>query len=203
MINLSYVFDQNSCSLEISGIPDVSNGDSEKTIGILTSWKLRIIGSPLLEGEKKHLENLMQVILKYSRSYISGIRTTIKSNLNIVTLSPHGVNHKLSLNSTREDVKPLDIILDDSELSDLTRCLDLLRYDNRFNLNWNISLEKPYSKRFILSNQNNSRINLNLFYSIIIFISSCVILLIVPIDSKFEIKDSSSSSISLSNEIKY
>ena len=74
MINLSYRFDQNSSSLELDGMPDVSNGDSENTIGILSSWTLKIIGSPTLEGEKDHLENLMQVILQYSRSYISGIR---------------------------------------------------------------------------------------------------------------------------------
>ena len=79
MINLSYRFDQNSSSLELDGMPDVSNGDSENTIGILSSWSLKIIGSPTLEGEKDHLENLMQVILQYSRSYISGIRKTFIS----------------------------------------------------------------------------------------------------------------------------
>ena len=51
MINLSYRFDQNSSSLELDGMPDVSNGDSENTIGILSSWTLKIIGSPTLEGE--------------------------------------------------------------------------------------------------------------------------------------------------------
>ena len=44
MINLSYRFVQNSSSLELDGIPDVSNGDSENTIGILSSWTLKIIG---------------------------------------------------------------------------------------------------------------------------------------------------------------
>ena len=96
MINLSYKFEQNSSSLEIAGIPDVSNGDSENTIGILTSWTLKIIGSPILEGEKVHLDNLMQVILQYSRSYISGIRKTFISNQNIVTISPFGISHTIS-----------------------------------------------------------------------------------------------------------
>ena len=99
MINLSYRFDQNSSSLELAGMPDVSNGDSEDTIGILSSWSLKIIGYPLLEGEKEHLEYLMQVILQYSRSYISGIRKTFTSNKNIVTISPDGIYHKLLLNS--------------------------------------------------------------------------------------------------------
>ena len=82
-------------------MPDVSNGDSENTIGILSSWTLKIIGSPTLEGEKDHLENLMQVILQYSRSYISGIRKTFISQKGIVTISPFGSSHKLLLNSTK------------------------------------------------------------------------------------------------------
>ena len=189
MINLSYRFDQNSSSLELSGMPDVSNGDSENIIGILSAWRLKIIGSPLLEGEKEHLENLMEVILQYSRSYISGIRKTFVSNKNIVKITPFGFNHKLLLNSTKKGVKPLEIILDDSELADLTRCLDLLRYDSRFNLRWSIVLDKPYTKRYIGKHINKSNRNLNLFYSLIIFISSSFLLLLIPINEKFEFKD--------------
>ena len=113
MINLSFRYHQDSSSLELAGMPDVSNGDSEDTIGILSSWSLKIIGSPKLEGEKEHLDNLMQVILQYSRSYISGIRNTFISDKEIVSISPFGVNHKLLLNSTKKDVKPLEIILED------------------------------------------------------------------------------------------
>tara|TARA_B100000902_G_C26946038_1_gene733426 strand:+ start:14 stop:622 length:609 start_codon:yes stop_codon:yes gene_type:complete len=189
MINLSYRFDQNSSSLELAGMPDVSKGDSENTIGIISSWTLKIIGSPLLEGEKEHLENLMQVILQYTRSYISGIRDTYTSNNNIVTITPFGVNHKLLLNSTKKDIKPLEIILDDAELSDLTRCLDLLRFDPRFNLEWNIDLDIPFSKKYIFDNLNKSRINLNLFYSCIVFLSTTALLLFIPINNKYEIRD--------------
>ena len=77
MINLSYKLDQDSSSLQLSGIPDVSNGDSEETIGILSSWTLKIIGSPVLEGEKEHLDNLMDVVLQYSRSYNLFVRRGI------------------------------------------------------------------------------------------------------------------------------
>ena len=55
----------------------------------------------------------------------------------LVFIIPSGINHKLLLNSTKKGVKPLEIILDDSELSDLTRCLDYLRFDPRFNIKWN------------------------------------------------------------------
>ena len=190
MINLSYRFSQNSSSLEIAGMPDVSNGDSEDTIGIVSSWTLKIIGSPLLEGEKEHLDNLMEVILQYSRSYISGIRKTFISYNNIVTIAPLGVDHKLLLKSTKKGVKPLEIILDDSELADLTRCLDLLRFDNRFNISWNIKLDKPFRKRYIISNLRKSTRNLNLFYSLIIFSLFSGFLLLIPINNNLELRDS-------------
>ena len=189
MINLSYTFAQDSSSLEITGMPDVSNGDSNNTIGILSSWKLKIIGSPLLEGEKEHLDNLMQAILQYSRLYISGFRKTFISNKRIVTISPFGSSHKLLLNSTREEVKPLEIILDDSELSDLTRCFDLLRFDPRFNIKWVINEEKPFSKKFIANNVSKN--TSNFLYALIVFLISSSLLLFIPTNNKFELKEES------------
>ena len=197
MINLSYRFDQDSSSLELAGMPDVSNGDSEETIGILSSWTLKIIGSPQLEGEKEHLDNLMQVILQYSRSYISGIRTTIKSNKKIVEISPLGIRHKLLLNSTKEGVKPLEIILDDSELSDLTRCLDHLRFDPRLNIKWDIKQEKPFSKKYIRSSLANSMNYSNFFYALIIFLFTCSLLLFLPTNNKYELRETTNNSQSL------
>ena len=189
MINLSYRFEQNSSSLVIAGMPDVSNGDSEDTIGILSSWTLKIIGSPILEGEKEHLDSLMQVILQYSRSYISGIRRTFISNKKIVTISPFGDSHKLLLKSTKEGINPLEIILDDSELSDLTRCLDLLRIDPKININWNINQEKPFTKKYILSRASISKNNLNFFYAISLFIFTSSLLLFIPTNKKYEFRE--------------
>ena len=186
MINLSYSFHQDSSSLHLSGMPDVSNGDSDETIGILSSWTLKIIGSPVLEGEREHLDNFMEVILLYSRSYISGIRKTYTSNKKIVTISPFGNSHKLLLNSTRKEVKPLEIILDDAELSDLTRCLDLLRFDPRFSIRWDINDEKPFSKKYIHDTVKDFKNYSNLFYSIIVFLSTSLVLLFVPINSNYE-----------------
>ena len=202
MINLSYRFDQNSSSLELSGMPDVSKGDSENTIGIISSWTLKIIGSPSLEGEKEHLECLMQVILQYSRSYVSGIRKTFSSNKNIVTITPIGFNHKLLLNSTKKNVKPLEIILDDAELSDVTRCLDLLRFDPRFNIVWDINYDTPFTRQYILSNSNKSRVNFNLFYSLILFLSSSALLIMIPINNNFEVRDHNKTPQVLSDKSK-
>ena len=194
MINLSYRFDQDSSSLVLAGMPDASNGDTKDTIGILSSWTLKIIGSPLLEGEKEHLDNLMQAIFQYSRSYISGIRKTFISNNNIVKISPHGISHKLLLSSTKKGVKPLEIILDDSELADLTRCLDLLRYDSRFNIRWDISEERPLSKRYIVTNMSNSNKYFSILYSFIIFIFVSTLLLFIPTNNKYELIESSETS---------
>ena len=201
MINLSYRFDQNSSCLELAGMPDVSNGDSQSTIGIISSWTLKIIGSPILEGEKEHLENLMQVILQYSRSYISGIRKTYTSDKKIVTISPIGINHKLRLNSTKKGIKPLEIILDDAELSDLTRCLDLLRFDSRFNVNWNICLEVPFTKKYILSNLNKQKNNLNILYSIIIFLIVSTMFLLIPINNRLDMKENDNKYESYKDEL--
>ena len=197
MINLSYTFAQDSSSLEITGMPDVSNGDSNNTIGILSSWKLKIIGSPLLEGEKEHLDNLMQAILQYSRLYISGFRKTFTSNKRIVTISPFGSSHKLLLNSTREEVKPLEIILDDSELSDLTRCFDLLRFDPRFNIKWVINEEKPFSKKFIANNVSKN--TSNFLYALIVFLISSSLLLFIPTNNKFELREDSNYNQTFTN----
>ena len=202
MINLSYRFDQNSSSLKLAGMPDVSNGDSDETIGIISSWTLKIIGFPLLEGEKEHLDNLMQVILQYSRSYISGIRKTFISSKNIVTISPFGINHKLLLNSTKEGVKPLEIILDDSELSDLTRCLDHLRFDPRFNIKWKIKLDIPYTKRYIMNNIDNRNRNLNVIYSLIVFLLTSSLLLLIPINNQFKLRDTNNNSLLSSEQVK-
>ena len=202
MINLSYRFDQDSSSLELAGMPDVSNGDSEETIGILSSWKLRIIGSPILEGEKEHLDNLMQVILEYSRSYISGIRKTFISNQKIVTIAPYGINHKLLLNSTKTGVKPLEIILDDSELSDLTRCLDLLRYDPRFNISWSISQERPFSRKYVHSNRTNVNKFHNFFYALIIFLFTSTLLLFLPTNNNDDIRETTKTSQALPKQSK-
>ena len=189
MINLSYRFDQDSSSLQLSGMPDVSNGDSEETIGILSSWTLKIIGSPVLEGEKEHLDNLMEVILQYSRSYISGFRQTFISNKKIVTISPFGISHKLLLNSTRKEVKPLEIVLDDAELSDLTRCLDLLRFDSRFNIRWDIHDEKPFSKKYFIDTVKNYKNYSNFIYSLLVFLSTSIVLIFVPINYNYEYTD--------------
>ncbi len=180
MLNLTYQYDQNSSSLKIDGLPDISAGDSEQTIGILSSWTLKIIGFPLLEGKREHLDNLMQVVLKYSRYYISGFRESFVSPQKTVVISPLGGKHKLLLNSTQEHVDPLEIILDDSELSDLTRCLDLLRFDERININWTFESDKPFRKGYVKNKLSTPYNYLSPFCASFIFILISALFLLVP-----------------------
>ena len=202
MINLSYRFDQNSISIRLEGIPDVSNGDSDNTIGILTSWSLQIIGSPLLEGKKEHLDNLMHVILQYSRSYISGIKRSFKSSENLVCLSPLDGKHKLLLNSTQKNIKPLEIILDDSELSDLTRCIDILRFDKRININWNLEIDQPYRRKYLTTHLNSSKNNTSFIYGCLCFVISSFLLYFIPITKNSEPIDNNRYLIDPVEEIK-
>jgi hypothetical protein len=143
----------------------------------------------------------MQVILEYSRSYISGIRKTFISNKKIVTISPFGISHKLLLNSTKKGIKPLEIILDDSELSDLTRCLDLLRFDPRFNIKWHINQERPFSKKYIRNSLPNTNKNYNFYFAIIIFLFTCILLVFLPRNNKYELRETTSNSQYLLEQI--
>ena len=94
----------------------------------------------------------------------------------------------------RKDVKPLEIILDDSELSDLTQCFDLLRFDSRFNLNWNITSDRPYSKRYIQSTAYRSKKRFTLFYAFILFLSTSSLMLLIPTNNKFDLSEPTKSS---------
>ena len=142
----------------------------------------------------------MEVIVQYSRSYISGIRKKFISNKKMVMISPDGINHKLQLFSTRKGVEPLEIILDDAELSDLTRCLDLLRFDPRFNIKWNITVDEPFTKKYIYNHLSKSKSNFNLFFAFILFFSSASILLLIPINNKLELRDVQNTSYNYSRE---
>ena len=155
MINLSYRFDQNSSSLELDGMPDVSNGDSENTIGILSSWSLKIIGSPTLEGEKDHLENLMQVILQYSRSYISGIRKTfiskkiMKDILSILDIKVLDQREKKIIQNSYlsyPDYNDPDFVYDISRKAEFFHCknlLNLMELENKCSSR-NFEFKKPH-----------------------------------------------------------
>ena len=132
-------------SLQLDGLPDQSLGHDSDTLGILLSWKLNLIGLSVLEGKKDHLLSLAYVILTYSRYCISGLTQSISDETDSVTISRNLLGHELMLMSSKKDIKPLRIILDDAELSDLTRCLDKVIDDNSLAISWSLPSNGTYS----------------------------------------------------------
>ena len=149
MIKLSFKYDQTSARLEVDGLPDLSINQDENHIGILSSWKLNLVGTTELEGKREHLEALMLVVLQYSRHRISGILKKFGDSSSPVSISPQANEHLIVFRSSQEGVEPLKLLLDHSELADLVRCLDQLRLDNRVKLDWNLPYEIPLTRKEI------------------------------------------------------
>ncbi|WP_094587190.1 DUF4335 domain-containing protein [Synechococcus sp. BO 8801] len=147
----SLVFDQLSCRLQVEGLPDVSIGQSGAALGIITGWSLQWVGRPLLEGRREHLQALMQVVLPYARHLISGVRREFSVAGEPVDIGPHpDGGHRLLLRSSQPDTPPLEMHLDDAELADLVRVLDLLRLDPRVQLPLAIPDPEPLGPRELM-----------------------------------------------------
>ena len=137
MIKHNYRYDQNSARLNIEGLPDKSLDHSPEIIGILSNWQLQLVGAPILEGKRNHLESLISVVFSYTRHTLSGVKKSFGDISDPVNISPYGSLHKIRLNSSQENTKPLEIDLDDAQLADLVRCLDDLLQDKRVAITWN------------------------------------------------------------------
>ena len=141
-------FDQISCRLQVEGVPDVSTGQGNNAIGIITGWSLQWAGRPELEGKKEHLLALIQTVLPYARRLISDAPAPIGSEPDPVELRPAGAgSHRLLLRSSQPDTPPLDVQLDDAELADLVRVLDQLRTDPRLQLSLDLPPAVPLRAR--------------------------------------------------------
>ena len=63
MLKTTYQYEQTAARLVVEGFPDLSAGQSNEAIGILSSWRLQLIGAPELEGTRDHLEALMAAVM--------------------------------------------------------------------------------------------------------------------------------------------
>jgi hypothetical protein len=141
-------FDQISCRLQVEGVPDVSTGQGDNAIGIITGWNLQWAGRPELEGKKEHLLALIQTVLPYARRLISDAAATVGTASDPVELRPAGSgSHRLLLRSSQPDTPPLEVQLDDAELADLVRVLDQLRIDPRLQLSLDLPPALPLRAR--------------------------------------------------------
>ncbi|MEJ6585609.1 MAG: DUF4335 domain-containing protein [Synechococcus sp. ChSW.bin.154] len=147
MLKLSYRYDQTAARLEVDGLPDFSSGHRDSVIGIMSAWRLQLVGAPELEGKRDHLEALMAVVLPYARHQISGVSRPEGWSHHPVSIRPVDGGHQLGLSSSQPDVPPLEIKLDDADLADLLRCLDALRADDRVAISWPEIINHPLSRR--------------------------------------------------------
>ena len=146
-LKLSYRYDQTAARLEVEGLPDFSSGHGDNVIGILSAWRLQLVGAPELEGKRDHLEALMAVVFPYARHQISGVSRPEGWSHHPVSIRPVDGSHQLQLTSSQPDVPPLEIQLDDADLADLLRCLDALRSDQRVAIAWPEIINHPLSRR--------------------------------------------------------
>jgi hypothetical protein len=146
-------YDQLSCRLLVEGLPDVSSGQPDDAVGIITSWTLEWAGRPQLEGRKEHLVALLQVVMPYARHRISGVARRFGDPTQPVEIGPSeaGEGHLLLLRSSQSETPPLHIDLDDAELADLVRVLDLLRMDPRLQIPLSIPVSRPLKLREVLN----------------------------------------------------
>ena len=147
MLKLSYRYDQTAARLEVDGLPDFSSGHGDSVIGILSAWRLQLVGAPELEGKRDHLEALMAVVFPYARHQISGVSRPEGWSHHPVSIRPIDGGHQIGLKSSQSDVPPLEIKLDDADLAALLRCLDALRADDRVAISWPEIINHPLSRR--------------------------------------------------------
>lgn len=145
-------YDQPSCRLRVDGLPDVSIGQSADALGIITGWSLQWSGRPELEGRKDHLLALVAVVLPYARHLISGVARPFGAAEDPVRIAPAAEpgQHRLQLRSSQPDTPPLELILDDAELTDLVRLLDQFRLDPRLQLKLDLPEPRPLRPREVL-----------------------------------------------------
>ncbi|MFM8277200.1 MAG: DUF4335 domain-containing protein [Cyanobium sp.] len=144
-------YDQTSCRLQVEGLPDVSRGLSSGSIGIITGWRLQWLGRPDVEGQREHLQALLEVVLPYARYRISGVPRSFGHPASPVQLHPaEGERHRLVLHSSQADTPALEQWLDDAELADLVQVLDRLRCDPRLQLQAEIPAAEPLRARELI-----------------------------------------------------
>tara|TARA_B100000700_G_C14866764_1_gene771350 strand:+ start:296 stop:904 length:609 start_codon:yes stop_codon:yes gene_type:complete len=184
MINLSFRYDQNSTRLIVDGLPDISQGQDSNKLGILSSWKLQILGFPELEGKKDHLQNLIGVLYPYTQHYLAGSPRSFGDNSASVSIYNFDHKHKLILRSSQKDIKPLEILLDDAEICDLVYCLDMLINDDRILLELKIPTIKPLPQKLssLLYFNFNNILPPFIAGSLLIMFSSLFLLIPIPIE---------------------
>ena len=130
MLQNKLSFNQSSVSLEIIGVPDLSNDESRDKISIISQWRLKIINQPLIEGNKDHLSSIMKAFYTYSNSLINYEAGLYNSKL-IDIVAENLFTHIVLLKSSKLDVEPLTLKIGNSVLADIINCFDQLNSSSK------------------------------------------------------------------------
>ena len=127
------LFNQSSVSLEIKGLPDLSNNEKKDQISIISKWKLIIINKPLIEGKIEHLGPIIDAFYIYSNLVINDKIPLYQSKL--IDIKAEDLNiHNIVLKSSKSNVKPLIIKIGNPVLSDIVNCFDQLNESSKVTL---------------------------------------------------------------------
>ena len=127
------LLNQSSVSLQIEGLPDLSNNEKKDQISIISQWKLTIINKPLIEGKIEHLGPIMDAFYIYSDLVINDKIPSYQSKF--IDIKADDLNiHTIVLKSSKENVKPLIIKIGNPVLSDIVNCFDQLNESSKVTL---------------------------------------------------------------------
>ena len=127
------LLNQSSVSLQIEGLPDLSNNEKKDQISIISQWKLTIINKPLIEGKIEHLGPIMDAFYIYSDLVLNDKIPSYQSKL--IDIKAEDLNiHTIVLKSSKENVKPLIIKIGNPVLSDIVNCFDQLNESSKVSL---------------------------------------------------------------------
>ena len=149
-----------SCRLHVTGPgSDQADQQEELTISELSGFQLQIIhpgfmmSAALYTGNKERLEALVSAVLPYSRHLVSGQPKRFGDDAAAVAILPWDRGHRLKLRSGVAGKPPIQLQLDDMELADMVRCLDLCLHDPRVSLGIATPPMRGLRKRELLNRQ--------------------------------------------------
>ena len=192
MLQNQYSFNQSSTELLISGLPDYSNNDSNDTISIVSSWKLSIINQPEIEGGIDHLKSVIKAFYKCAALSLLDKQENIESELINVNIDDSG-SYRITLKSTKPNVKPLKLEIGYAEFSDIINCFDQLKNFNKVKINFDELL--PDIKKKSPFSFDKNKISYNIFPPLLAMFTISIFTFISIYF--FENKDSRSKDFSL------